>query len=451
MSLATRCPACGTTFRVVRDQLRISDGWVRCGRCSHVFDGAAELHDPLSAPPPLKEAAVAPSETPLAPVAPGAGAPAAASAGIDFFSDALQRLQADGPPPAHPEPVPLSTEPALDLASSPWPASVAPGDAASDDDLEPAEETEEAEEAAAAAASMPLRGQGDDEWSRLPSLQWDAAPASPPVAEAAAAVARLPAREDRADGDADVEDDIPASPSALRQSRIAALQAARTARSARAAAEEVPAERSLSRDGEAITLSMTPSEPVAGDAAGVPVFGIARSFRANPGAQPMRQASRWWPRLLRASALAVLVLLLLAQVLYQQRNAIVARQPALQPWFAGACERLGCQLSALRRIADISIDGASFLREKDGEGYQFSFTLRNRAAIPLAMPAVELSLLDLEERTVVRRVLRPAEYGAPAVLAAHAERATLLPIVLVGEDATSASRVAGFRLDTFYP
>ena len=46
MSLATRCPECGTTFKVVRDQLRISDGWVRCGRCSHVFDGTEHLHDP---------------------------------------------------------------------------------------------------------------------------------------------------------------------------------------------------------------------------------------------------------------------------------------------------------------------------------------------------------------------------------------------------------------------
>jgi predicted Zn finger-like uncharacterized protein len=34
MSLITRCPACGTMFKVVPDQLRISEGWVRCGQCS---------------------------------------------------------------------------------------------------------------------------------------------------------------------------------------------------------------------------------------------------------------------------------------------------------------------------------------------------------------------------------------------------------------------------------
>lgn len=43
--LATRCPACGTVFRVVADQLRVSEGWVRCGRCSEVFNAAQALVD----------------------------------------------------------------------------------------------------------------------------------------------------------------------------------------------------------------------------------------------------------------------------------------------------------------------------------------------------------------------------------------------------------------------
>lgn len=43
MSLITRCPACGTMFKVVPDQLRISEGWVRCGHCADVFDAAAQL------------------------------------------------------------------------------------------------------------------------------------------------------------------------------------------------------------------------------------------------------------------------------------------------------------------------------------------------------------------------------------------------------------------------
>lgn len=52
MTAITQCPACGTLFRVVEDQLRVSQGWVRCGQCHDVFDaqlslrGEAEIHAP---------------------------------------------------------------------------------------------------------------------------------------------------------------------------------------------------------------------------------------------------------------------------------------------------------------------------------------------------------------------------------------------------------------------
>lgn len=49
MTLATRCPACGTVFRVVQDQLRVSDGWVRCGRCTEVFNAVEHMVDAATA------------------------------------------------------------------------------------------------------------------------------------------------------------------------------------------------------------------------------------------------------------------------------------------------------------------------------------------------------------------------------------------------------------------
>lgn len=45
MSLVTRCPVCGTAFRVQRDQLAARSGSVRCGKCGNVFDGVAALLD----------------------------------------------------------------------------------------------------------------------------------------------------------------------------------------------------------------------------------------------------------------------------------------------------------------------------------------------------------------------------------------------------------------------
>lgn len=41
MAMTTRCPHCGTAFKVVADQLRVRNGLVRCGVCSRVFDGHA--------------------------------------------------------------------------------------------------------------------------------------------------------------------------------------------------------------------------------------------------------------------------------------------------------------------------------------------------------------------------------------------------------------------------
>jgi predicted Zn finger-like uncharacterized protein len=46
MSLKTRCPSCDTVFKIVPDQLKVSKGWVRCGRCAEVFDAAAHAAAP---------------------------------------------------------------------------------------------------------------------------------------------------------------------------------------------------------------------------------------------------------------------------------------------------------------------------------------------------------------------------------------------------------------------
>ena len=94
MSLATRCPACGTIFRVVQDQLKVSEGWVRCGQCHEVFHGIEALFDldsdptiaarraasrqPVAAPPPTRVFAQQRANAPIPPIpsAPTPPAPA---------------------------------------------------------------------------------------------------------------------------------------------------------------------------------------------------------------------------------------------------------------------------------------------------------------------------------------------------------------------------------------
>nr|WP_315208543.1 DUF3426 domain-containing protein [uncultured Albidiferax sp.] len=50
MALITRCPVCGTLFKVVPDQLRISEGWVRCGHCAEIFDASGDLQQSSAEP-----------------------------------------------------------------------------------------------------------------------------------------------------------------------------------------------------------------------------------------------------------------------------------------------------------------------------------------------------------------------------------------------------------------
>jgi predicted Zn finger-like uncharacterized protein len=69
MSLATRCSACSTVFRVQQDQLKASEGWVRCGRCGTVFSALEGLFDlereSNSSPMPLQPETAAPKPPPI--------------------------------------------------------------------------------------------------------------------------------------------------------------------------------------------------------------------------------------------------------------------------------------------------------------------------------------------------------------------------------------------------
>jgi predicted Zn finger-like uncharacterized protein len=47
MSLVTRCPKCHSDFVVKLEQLQALDGLVRCGACSHIFDGFSTLQSQL--------------------------------------------------------------------------------------------------------------------------------------------------------------------------------------------------------------------------------------------------------------------------------------------------------------------------------------------------------------------------------------------------------------------
>ena len=68
MSLLTRCHACHMVFHVVQDQLKVSEGWVRCGRCGEVFNALEHLFEadaaaPAGAPTPTSPTGTSATES----------------------------------------------------------------------------------------------------------------------------------------------------------------------------------------------------------------------------------------------------------------------------------------------------------------------------------------------------------------------------------------------------
>jgi predicted Zn finger-like uncharacterized protein len=109
MVLATRCPHCRTTFRVVQDQLKLRGGLVRCGACKEIFNGAENLLRPRDAAPRPAAGDTAGNQAAPAPPTPTPTPHAADTAGAPAASAGLHR-PAPGPSPQspgepHPDPL----------------------------------------------------------------------------------------------------------------------------------------------------------------------------------------------------------------------------------------------------------------------------------------------------------------------------------------------------------
>lgn len=161
----------------------------------------------------------------------------------------------------------------------------------------------------------------------------------------------------------------------------------------------------------------------------------------------------YWRQPLLRVTLAVLSLALLlgltGQVIWHERDRIVAFEPGLKPWLQVFCKLLGCALSPLQGIESIVIDSASFGR-MPGNSYRLNFALKNTSAIALAIPAIELTLTDLSDQPLIRRVYRATELGVKAdTLAAGSELP--LSLTLTVTPVALTDRVVGYRLLAFYP
>ncbi len=462
MTLATRCNACTTVFRVVRDQLRVSDGWVRCGRCNAVFNATDDLFE-LAELPASTGAATDPSASAdrsrqrldevlddlaehrrqlqqSAPAAPSVWsrptAPRPAEPLQDEFSQADEAGWDDSPEPplddlADPAPTEDDPDPALDEAD---------GDA--DADFEPAE----APLAPPALAAWRDDGgyerevaaiDGDDGDDR----DDDGVALQPPAPAEQATPTPTPTTESDAPGltlaepaPADTLDD--GSPAAIVAWHRDDLAPAHLGPAI--FADGAPAATTGAADATAVQAGSASATTAAIAPAAVPSF-IRRADRA----------AFWHSRQVRrslATAAGMLGLLLLLQAGRAGRDLLAAHIPALQPALQALCDTSACEITPLRRIDRISVDSAGLGLVEGAPVYRLQLLLHNRADTAVLAPALELTLNDAQGRLLARRVLQGAELGLSGPVLAAGQELPLQVMLSAREQ-----RIAGYNIELFYP
>lgn len=387
MSLATRCSACGTAFRVVQEQLKVSEGWVRCGHCGEVFDALEGLfdleRDPATDWPAtgLEPSAATVSDTatvaePVAAAGPDArpsGPPAQASTAAAQQGGNPARMAPTAIVDTMPSP-PLADPPAFFVdPGRPTPAAETPPPA------DPAQNPDPID----AQLFQSRRG----ERRRASAVQaWD---------------------HDRPDfSDARYDSDLAAEPDPD------------------------------SAGTEAIDSTADPS--LLESAAAHPEFLRRAEHRA-----------RWERPRARAVLLGIALTAVLGlglQIAHHFRDEVAARWTGAAPMLATWCGWVGCRLEAPRHIEQISVESTILARVPGSDAFRLAVTLRNRAATPLATPSLDLTLTDAGGRLVIRKALAPLDLTPPMpTLGPGAE------VVLQSLLETSDPRVIGYTVEIFYP
>ena len=150
-----------------------------------------------------------------------------------------------------------------------------------------------------------------------------------------------------------------------------------------------------------------------------------------------------WAKWLKLSA-AALFLGLVLQWLWVERQMLAASEPLAAKALDTVCRNLGCDVLPLQVSGGIAIESSNLLKQDNG--FQLNWSLRNVTSQTLQMPALELTLLNAEDRALVRRTLLAAEIGAPAILAPGENWQGQLSIFPQGDWTPT-----GYRLLNFYP
>ncbi len=173
---------------------------------------------------------------------------------------------------------------------------------------------------------------------------------------------------------------------------------------------DIPAEDKAASDAAATTAVVSAS---VGTPAVQAPLGIAASDSGAAGEFEFVRNRRRAARSGRAAGLgaAVLALTLLLQAGFHFRGDLALLFPQSRQWLQSACNAIGCSLPLPRRSELLSIESSDLQADSHNPSVMIlSATLRNKAPFDQVPPALELTLTDMQDRPVARRILTASDY-----------------------------------------
>lgn len=148
---------------------------------------------------------------------------------------------------------------------------------------------------------------------------------------------------------------------------------------------------------------------------------------------------------------ALLALALLAQASYHFRVELAARLPGIKPLLLQYCELLACTVP-LPQEAELMAIESSDLQSDPGQGsiVTLQALIHNRAPYAQGYPSLEVTLTDLQDQAIARRVFGPTDYlkaGTDEGQGVPARRDLDIKLRLD----TTDLKPSGYRLFLFYP
>jgi Protein of unknown function (DUF3426) len=108
----------------------------------------------------------------------------------------------------------------------------------------------------------------------------------------------------------------------------------------------------------------------------------------------------------------LLGLLLLAQFAVVFRTELTTRLPAARPAVLALCEVFGCTVSWPTRAELLVVVGTEMQAVPGTDIFELTAVVRNRASFKVALPAIEVTLTDVQNRPLARKVFAPVDYLA---------------------------------------